>query len=422
MSEPALATSSLHHHRRRMTGRDPHEHHRVATPLELLFDLTFVLSFGFAASQFAHALAEGHVAVALAGFALASFAICWAWINFTWFASAYDTDDWLFRLATMVLMIGALIFAIGLPSMFASMEHGHHLGLGTMVLGYVVMRCALVLHWLRAARADPGRRATCLAYAAFISAVQLGWVALALAPLSIVTTFILAAPLVLLEISVPVLAEHFFGETPWHPHHIAERYGLFAIIALGEGLIGTVAALSAVIEAQGWTLDAALVCLAGTGLTFGMWWVYYMMPSARILHAHRERSFVWGYSQVLIFAAIVAMGGGLHVAAYYIEGKAHIGALATVLTVAVPVSVFLALVYALYSYMVRQIDPFHYWLLFGTAVTVAISIAAAIAGLSMAWCLIILMAAPMVTVVGYELVGHRHQAAAMIADGVPSDD
>ncbi|MEJ1973473.1 MAG: low temperature requirement protein A [Lacunisphaera sp.] len=105
-----------------MAGRDPHELHRVATPLELLFDLTFVLSFSFAASQFAHALAAGHYGAALAGFGLASFAVCWAWINFSWFSSAYDTDDWIFRITTMVIMIGALIFAIGLPSMFASLS------------------------------------------------------------------------------------------------------------------------------------------------------------------------------------------------------------------------------------------------------------------------------------------------------------
>ena len=44
-----------------MSGRDPHEPHRVATPLELLFDLTFVIAFGVAASQLAHSLASGHV-------------------------------------------------------------------------------------------------------------------------------------------------------------------------------------------------------------------------------------------------------------------------------------------------------------------------------------------------------------------------
>lgn len=59
-----------------MGGRDPHEVHRVATPLELLFDLTFIVSFGLAASQLAHALAEGHYAAAMIGFGFASFSIC----------------------------------------------------------------------------------------------------------------------------------------------------------------------------------------------------------------------------------------------------------------------------------------------------------------------------------------------------------
>ena len=110
-------SETLHHHARLMRGRDPHELHRVATPLELLFDLTFVIAFGLAASQFAHAVAEGHYKIALMGFGLASFGISWAWINFSWFSSAYDTDDWIFRIVTMVQMIGVLILAIGLLSM-----------------------------------------------------------------------------------------------------------------------------------------------------------------------------------------------------------------------------------------------------------------------------------------------------------------
>ena len=103
-----------------MAGRDPHESHRAATPLELLFDLTFVVAFGMAADELAHYLVEDHVDTALAGFAFATFAITWAWINFSWFASAYDTDDWVFRLATMVQMVGVIILALGLPDLFAA--------------------------------------------------------------------------------------------------------------------------------------------------------------------------------------------------------------------------------------------------------------------------------------------------------------
>jgi hypothetical protein len=81
MSTTTVGANTLHHHSRPMGGRDPHEAHRVVTPLELLFDLTFVISFGLAPSQLAHALADGHYLTALLGFAFASFGICWAWTN-----------------------------------------------------------------------------------------------------------------------------------------------------------------------------------------------------------------------------------------------------------------------------------------------------------------------------------------------------
>jgi low temperature requirement protein LtrA len=253
-----------------MGGRNPHEAHRVATPLELLFDLTFATSFSLAASQLADALAAGRFMAALLGFSFASFAICWAWINFSWFSSAYDTDDWIFRIVTMVQMVGVLVLAIGLPRMFASIERGQHLDNSVMVLGYVIMRLALVFQWLRAAKQDPPRRRVCLTYAATISIAQVGWVVQIVVRLSTPAAILLGAVLVLIEMTGPVLAERHAGGTPCHAHHIAERYSLFAIIALGEGVVGTVAALSAMIDRQGWTLDAVLVGIAGMGLTFGM--------------------------------------------------------------------------------------------------------------------------------------------------------
>ncbi len=150
------------HRSRRMSGRDPHEAHRVATPLELLFDLTFAASFGLAASEVAAVLAQGHFIAGIVGFAFASFAICWAWINFSWFSSAYDTDDWVFRLATMVQMMGVLVLGAGVHRMFSSLEGSGHLDNSIMVCGYVIMRVALVFQWLRAAKGDPARRAACL--------------------------------------------------------------------------------------------------------------------------------------------------------------------------------------------------------------------------------------------------------------------
>src|SRR5688500_19351428 len=105
------------HRRTRMGGRDPEESHRAATPLELLFDLTFVVSFGIAADELAHLLAEGHVGAGLTGLVFATLAMSWAWINFTWFYSAYDTEDWDFRLSSVLQSLGGVYIAAGLTKL-----------------------------------------------------------------------------------------------------------------------------------------------------------------------------------------------------------------------------------------------------------------------------------------------------------------
>lgn len=404
------------HRLRRMVGRDPHERHRVATPLELLFDLTFVIAFGVAASEFAHALAAGHVGVGVTGFFFATFATCWAWINFTWFASAYDTDDWIYRVLTMVQMVGVLILALGIPPFFASIEHGGHLSNELLVAGYVVMRIALVAQWLRAARQNPERRTACLTYAVAITIVQIGWFGAIFLPVSVPVGLGMFAILGVAEMFGPWLAETRTGGTPWHAHHIAERYGLLAIIALGEGVVGTVASLTAVVGNHGWTPDAVILAVAGTGLTFGMWWIYFALPGADLLHAHRERSFAFGYLHIAVYGAIVATGAGLHTAAYYVEHHSELGSVGTVLAVVVPVATYVALVFVLYGLMVRVWDALHILLLVLTAVVLVAAVASAALGVPMTACLLIATLAPVVTVVGFEVLGHRRAEQAGVTD------
>jgi low temperature requirement protein LtrA len=400
------------HHRRRFTGRDPSEGHRGATPLELLYDLTLVVAFGVAADELAHFVADDHVVAGIAGFAFASFAASWAWINYSWFASAYDTDDWVFRLSTMVEMVGVIVLALGLPEMFASIDHGDTLDNDVMVAGYVLMRIALVFLWWQVARHDPERRPAAHAYMTTIGAAQAGWVVLTIADLPLGATFASFIPLYAVELVGPFIAERKAG-TPWHPHHIAERYGLLVIITLGEVILGTVAALNALVHGAGWTVDAALLAIAGVGLTFGCWWMYFAVPWAEPLVRHRGRGFTFGYGHLMIFAPLAAMGAGLHVAAYDLEGEARIGATSTVLSVVIPVTIFVLVYYALYSALFRTGDPFHLWLLAGTALFLVLSVVLAATGVGVPVCLIVLALAPVVTIVGFETLGHRHMADAV---------
>jgi low temperature requirement protein LtrA len=396
-----------------MSGRDPHQPHRVATPLELLFDLTFVIAFGVSASQLAHMLASGHVGAGLAGFVFATFSVCWAWINFSWFASAYDTDDWVYRLTTMLQMVGVLVLALGIPQVFASIAEGRHVDNRALVAGYVVMRVAMVIQWLRAAMQDTARKAACLTYAAAITVAQVGWVATAIVNSSLGVTFILVALLVGIELSGPVFAEKRMGGTPWHAHHIAERNGLLTIIALGEGVVGTVASLSAVIAEQGWTTDAVLVAVAGTGLTFGMWWVYFVVPAADLLHAHRERSLGYGYLHVVVFASIVATGAGLHAAADYIEHKSVMNSVGTVMAVAVPVGVYIGAVYGTYLLLTRGWDGFYAFVVLIALSLLGAAVGLASAGVSTPVCLLVVTAAPAAVVASFESHGHQRTAHAL---------
>ncbi|RXZ46486.1 low temperature requirement protein A [Agromyces fucosus] len=410
----ASARPPLDHRLRRMVGRDPKEAHRASTPLELLFDLTFVVAFSQAGAQTAHLLELGHWMPAIVGFLFAVFAIWWAWINYSWLASAYDNDDIFFRVATMVEMLGVLVLALGLPDLFHSLDEGEHVDNGVVVAGYVVMRVATIALWLRAAKHDGARRRTALTYVVFVSIAQLGWIAVIFINLPLVPTLAITAVLIVLELVGPYVAEHGpGGGTPWHAHHIAERYGLLVIITLGEIILGTILAISAVIDEQDWSVEAAAVAFGGTALAFGLWWVYFTMPSGKMLQRFRERGFVWGYLHYFIFIALAGAGAGLHVAAYEIEGVAHIGLVPALLTVVVPVGVFMVALFTIYSLLLRQFDPFHIWLFIGSLLVLVAAVAAVAAGATFGVGILITAAAPFVVVVGYETVGHRHQSAAL---------
>ncbi|MDO5082723.1 MAG: low temperature requirement protein A [Arachnia propionica] len=100
-----------------MVERDDEEPNRVATTLELLYDLTLVVAFGVAGAEFAHAIAAGHVLPGLVAFCIVQFATVWAWMNYSWFASAFDTDDWGVRLCVGFQMVGATSRDICAPAL-----------------------------------------------------------------------------------------------------------------------------------------------------------------------------------------------------------------------------------------------------------------------------------------------------------------
>lgn len=411
----ADTTSYYTHGLRRMTGRSTKGEHRPATSLELLFDLTFVAAFGVAGNELAHGIAVGHWEAAIGGFFFAMGAIIWAWINYTWFASAFDTDDWLFRVMTMVQMTGVIVLAIGIPPMFESIDHGEPLENGILVAGYVIMRLAMVGQWLRAAHGDPTFRSVALTYALFISIAQVGWVLTAILPLDVTWTLLAAVLLWILELAGPLVAEtngikQGVGSTPWHPHHIAERYGLLAIIALGETVLGTLAAAQAISSSEGWTIDAIVVIGAGIALTFALWWAYFLVPSAPVLAVRRDRAFPWGYGHVFLFASIAAIGAGIHVIGYVFDEHYEVSTLTAILAIAVPVLIFLLSLYLLHAWLVSAL-PRNSALQFSTMLLPVLAVVLAAIGSPLWVCLLVVLASPVAVIVSYELGAWRTLSA-----------
>jgi low temperature requirement protein LtrA len=325
-----------------MTGRDPAEPHRSATPLELFFDLCFVVAVAQASHSLHAALAHGDYALGTLRFLLVFFTLWWAWMNFTWFASAYDPDDTPYRLTVLVQIAGSLILAAGVGPAF---DRGDLL---VVTLGYVVLRTALATLWLRAGLAAPARRRTAFRFAAGVTACQLGWVSLLLLPAQARLPGIIV--LILAEVLVPVWAQSA-GMTPWHPRHIAERYELFTLIVLGESVASATVAVRGGFDRHHAT--GALYALAAGGLlmAFAMWWLYFTRPAHALLatthQVHRKR-FAWAYGHYLIFASATAEGAGLAAYADHLTRGNGTPPAGVALVVTVPAAVFLIAVWAVH--------------------------------------------------------------------------
>ncbi|MEU3458590.1 low temperature requirement protein A [Streptomyces sp. NPDC006733] len=325
---------------RRMTARSRDEEHRASTPLELFFDLCFVVAVAQAGARLVHALAAGHPGNGVVGYLLVFFGIWWAWMNFSWFASAYDTDDVPYRVTTLVQITGVLVFAAGVPRAFDANDWT------IAVVGYSVMRLALATQWLRAARGEIGAARTCaIRYACGVIVCQLGWVGLLFLPDGWKVWAFLC--MIVVELSVPIFAERRH-QTPWHPQHIAERYGLFTIIVLGETIAAaTVAVQSALDEHEA---VGELLPIAGGGLliVFAAWWIYFSVPIEEHLTSNRE-AIPWGYGHYIVFVSAAAIGAGLEVAVEQSVGKAEISMRAASAAVTVPTAVLCFTVWLLHS-------------------------------------------------------------------------
>jgi len=317
-----------------MRSRSATEPNRASTPLELFFDLCFVVAVAQSATLLEHAVADHHFAHGVVSYAMVFFAIWWAWVNFTWFASAYDTDDDVYRLSVLIAIVGALIIAAGVPRAFDNLDFL------VITIGYSVMRLANVGQWIRAAVSDPTHRQAATRYAIGIAVVQVGWWLRLLSHGDAAYWTFLA--LVVAELLVPIWAERP-GMTEWHPGHIAERYGLFTLIVLGEAVLAASVAFESGLDG-GADADVIWLAAAGIVIVFAMWWLYF----DREADVGSFSSFIWGYGHYLIFASAAGVGAGLVVNVAFHTGDSQISDTTAGFALAIPVAAYTLSVWALH--------------------------------------------------------------------------
>ncbi|MFE3644726.1 low temperature requirement protein A [Streptomyces sp. NPDC059169] len=340
MTSPSSSTGSGRSGRRRMRARRRDEAHRVATPLELFFDLCFVVAVAQAGMQLVHAVGEGHAGNGVLNYAIVFFAIWWAWMNFTWFASAYDTDDIPYRVVTLIQITGVLILAAGVPRAFTSHDFV------VVWLGYVVMRIALIAQWLRVAASTRGaERGTALRYAVGVALCQIGWIGLLVFPEG--ARYWVFLVMALAELAVPLIAERSLA-TSWHARHIAERYGLFTIIVLGESILAASTAVRSALDVSAELASLAPIAGGGLLLVFAAWWIYFAVPAHDRLTSSRQ-AFLWGYGHYVIYASAAAIGAGLEVAVETAVHESHVSMTAAAAAVTTPAALFLLTVWLLHA-------------------------------------------------------------------------
>ncbi len=323
---------------RHLTARDPHESHRVATPLELFYDLVSVIAIASVTAGLHHAISDGHGLEALPKFVFLFLAIWWTWMNFTWFASAFDNDGPLYRVLVMVVMSGALIFAGGADYIFKTMDFSWGL------LGWIVMRTGMAALWLRAA-VEPRFRTTALRYFAGILIAQAAWTILYFGTEPGSTGFFLGgAACFLIEWFVPMFAERA-GQTPWHRHHIMERYGLLTIIVLGEILLSVSMGFGLLFGAE-ILWEAVLSSVSAIIIVFSLWWLYFDKEE-HLTATHYARAFTWGYGHVFFFAATAALGAGIAAELDLTAQHSKVGYAETAWYIGLPMAIALVTLWAI---------------------------------------------------------------------------
>jgi low temperature requirement protein LtrA len=271
------------------------------TPLELFFDLVFVLAITQCTALMSHdttwsGLAQGLLVLGM---------LWWAWVGYAWLTSVIDPEEGAVRLVMFGAMAALLVVSLCVPRAFDELAL-------VFALAYGAVRIAHIGLFVLASPEDDALRHSVLGLALST--------AIAIALLAIASLFdgLAQGAIWLLALLLDMGGPYLFGAEGWKlvPHHFAERHGLIVIIALGESIVaigvGAAGALS---------FGIGVAAVLGVALAAAMWWIYFdivaIVSARRLAEAApgRDRNEMardsYSYLHLIMVAGIVLVALGL---------------------------------------------------------------------------------------------------------------
>ncbi|HEX5929552.1 MAG TPA: low temperature requirement protein A [Solirubrobacterales bacterium] len=283
------------------------------TPLELFFDLVFVLAI----TQCTALMADHPTWEGLAQGLLVLGVLWWAWVGYAWLTSVIDPEEGAVRLVVFAAMAALLIVALCVPEAFDS------LGL-VFALAYGAFRVSHIALFMLASPDDDALRHSVLGLAVS-TAVAVGLLATA-------SLFdgVAQGALWALALFLDMAGPYFFGSEGWTlvPGHFAERHGLILIIALGESIVAI-----GIGAAGGLDFGIGAVAALGIAVAAAQWWIYFdvvaLISARRLGEAEPGRvqnelaRDSYSYIHLILVAGIVLVALGMKTAIGHADEHLH---------------------------------------------------------------------------------------------------
>jgi low temperature requirement protein LtrA len=272
-----------------------HEERKISW-LELFYDLIYVATI----IQLGNMLVGDPTARGALLFVFLFVPVWWSWTGLMFFFNRFVVDDVWHRVLVFAQMFAIANMAISVTGAFADTSVA-------FALSYFAVRALLVVFYARAWLHVPGARALIERYGVGFSFAALCWLASAFVPEPY--RYVLWVVGLALEFSVPLSAgsrrlQHLL---PPDAPHVAERYGLFTIIVLGESFIKVVGGLAD----HGVTLDTLVLSGLGFVVAACVWWLYFGGMHGAVLQATTRARYLWIYAHLPLTIGITGIGVGL---------------------------------------------------------------------------------------------------------------